>query len=59
MQYLRKLISLFYKNYSDRSMVISQAINIIPPMVKPIVKPIATTKLIKQKQGQSSSSVNK
>ena len=46
-QHLRKLISLFYKNYPDKSTAISLAINTTPPMVRPTIKP---TKPLKWKK---------
>ena len=43
-QHLKKLISFFHKNYSNKPTTTSSAIDITPPMVRltvrPIVKPI-------------------
>ena len=40
-QHLKKLISLFYKDHSDKPIATSEAINTIPPMAKPTIKPAA------------------
>ena len=48
-QYLRKLISSFYKDYPDKPTVTSPAIDTIPLMARPIVRPI---KPLKQKRGR-------
>ena len=50
-QHLRKLISLFYKNYSNKPTAISEAIDTVPPMAKPIIKPAAKPTALKPKQG--------
>ena len=55
-QHLRKLISSFYKDYSDKLTVTFLPINIAPPMAKPIIK---LTKPSKQKHSQSVNSTNK
>ena len=46
-QYLRKLISLFYKDHLDKQTAISKAINIAPLMARPTIKLTA----LKQKWG--------
>ena len=55
-QHLRKLISSFHKDHSNKPTAISKAINTAPPMARPIIKPAAkpTIRLmaLKQKQGQ-------
>ena len=48
-QHLRKLISSFHKNYSDKSTAIFPAIDTISPMARPTAKPI---EFLKQKQEQ-------
>ena len=45
-QHLRKLISLFYKDYSDKPTATFPTIDTTPPIIRPIVKP---TKPLKQK----------
>ena len=55
-QYLRKFISLFHKDHSDKPNATSSAIDTAPPMARPTVKP---AKLLKQKQGQPVNSTNK
>lgn len=44
--YFRKLVNLFYKNYSNKPLIILFAINIILLIAWSIIKP---TKFIKQK----------
>ena len=39
-QYLRKLISAFYKNYFKKPIATFLLINFAPPIAKPIIKPI-------------------
>lgn len=39
-QYFRKLISLFHKNYSNKSTTISETITIRAQIAKPTMKPI-------------------
>ena len=48
-QHLRKLISLFHKDYLDKPMATSLAIDTAPPMARPTVK---FTKLPKRKRGE-------
>ena len=55
-QYFRKLISLFHKDYLDKPTTTSSAIDIAPPMARPTVKP---TEPPKQKQGRPANSTNK
>ena len=45
-QHLKKLISSFHKDHSDKSTATSPAIDTAPPMARPTVKP---TELPKQK----------
>ena len=55
-QYLKKLISLFYKDYPNKPTATSKTINTTLPMVRPIIKPTAKPTVrpmtLKQKQGQ-------
>ena len=46
-QHLRKLISSFHKDYSDKPTATSPAIDTAPPMTRPTVKP---TEPLKRKQ---------
>ena len=55
-QHLRKLISLFYKNYFVKPTATSPDINSVPLMVRLIVKPMEP---LKQKRGQPANSTNK
>ena len=55
-QHLRKLINLSHKDYPDKLVVTSPAINTVPPIARPTVKP---TELTKQKQRWSTISTNK
>ena len=55
-QHLRKLISSFHKDHSDKLTAISKVINTAPPMARPTVKPTGPPK---QKQGQPANSSNK
>ena len=55
-QYLRKLINLFHKDYLDKLIATSPIIKTTPPMARLIIKP---TKPTKQKQGQLANSINK
>ena len=55
-QYLRKLISLFYKDHPDKPTATSLAIDTTPPIVRPTVK---INKPSKQKQRWSANSTNK
>ena len=55
-QHLRKLINLFYKDYSDKSTVTSLALDIALALARLIVKPIEP---LKQKRGQPITSINK
>lgn len=48
-QYIRNYISLFYKNYSNKPIKTSSAIDTTSPIAKLTIKPI--TELTKQKQG--------
>lgn len=56
-QHFRKLISSFHKDHSDKLTIISKAINTIPLMARPTIRP--TAKPTKQKQGRSANSTNK
>ena len=59
-QYLRKLISSFYKDHLDKLTMTFSTINTAPPMARPIVRPrVKPTKLPKQKRGQPANSTNK
>ena len=63
-QHLRKLISLFYKDYSDKPTAISKAIDIAPLIARPTIKLAAKSTIrptaLKQKQGRpSGKSTNK
>ena len=49
-QHLRKFISLFYKDHPDKPTATSPAIDTIPPMARPTVRP---TKPPKRKQGRT------
>ena len=55
-QHLRKLISLFHKDYPDKPTATFPAINTASPMARPTVKP---TRPPKQKRGQPANSTNK
>lgn len=55
-QYLKKLIRSFYKNYSDKLIVIFEAIDTALLIVKPTIRP--TVKPIKQKKCQSANTTN-
>ena len=55
-QYLRKLISLFYKDHLDKTTATFPTINTAPLMAKPTVKP---TEPPKYKRGWSVNSTNK
>ena len=44
-QHLQKLIILFYKNYLDKPIAISKAIDIILPITRPIIKLAAKQKV--------------
>lgn len=57
-QQLKKLISLFYKDYINKLIVIFETINIVLLMARLTVKPIGKSS-IKQKQGQPVNSTNK
>ena len=56
LQHLRKLISLFHKDHPDKSTATSHAINTIPPMARPTIKPTGPPK---QKRGWPANSINK
>ena len=69
-QHLRKFISLFYKNYSNKPIVIFEAFNTILLRAKQIVKPkkqksdqlgkqTVTPMVLKQKQDQLANNINK
>ena len=59
-QHLRKLISLFHKNHSDKPTATSEAIDTAPPMARPTVRPTATaTGQPKRKRGRPVNSTNK
>ena len=45
-QHLRKLISLFHKNYPDKPTMIFEAINTTLPMAQPTIKPIVKPFLV-------------
>ena len=47
--HLRKLISLFHKDHPDKPTATSLAIDTIPPMARPTVKP---TERLKRKRGR-------
>ena len=55
-QHLRKLISSFYNDYSDKSTAISKVIDTALPMARPTIKPAAKPTIrpmaLKQKQSQ-------
>ena len=55
-QYLRKLINLFYKDHPDKPTTTSPAIDTAPPMARPTVKP---TEPPKQRREQPANSTNK
>ena len=55
-QYLRKLISLFYKEHPDKPTAISPIIDTALLMARPIVKPTGPPK---QKRGRPANSINK
>ena len=55
-QYLRKLISLFYMNHPDKPTVTSPTIDTAALMARPTVKP---TRPPKQKRGRPANSTNK
>ena len=55
-QHLRKLINSFYKDYPDKPIATSLAINIAPPIARLTVKSTLPTK---QKQRQPANSTNK
>ena len=55
-QYLKKLLNSFHKNYLDKPTAVFPSINTAPPMARPIAKPIEP---IKQKQRQPANSTNK
>ena len=55
-QHFRKLISLFHKDHPDKSTATSHAINTIPPMARPTIKPTGPPK---QKRGWPANSINK
>ena len=57
-QYLRKLISSFYKDYPEKPTATSPPVDSALPMARPTVKPTAkfTTK---RKQGRPANSANK
>ena len=56
-QHLKKLISLFYKNYSEKPTVISPPINSAPLMARPTIK--FTQPITNWKRGRSANSANK
>ena len=60
-QHLRKLISSFYKDHSEKPTATSEAIDTTPPMARPTIKPAAksTTEPAKQKRGQPANSAKK
>ena len=59
-QYLRKLISSFYKNHPDKSTATSPAIDIASLMARPTVIPtVKPTEPPKQKRRQPANSTNK
>ena len=55
-QHFRKLINLFHKDHPDKPTITSHAIDTVPPMARPTIKP---TGLSKQKRGRLASSTNK
>lgn len=58
-QYVRKLISLFYKDYSDKPTAIFEINNTAPLMARLNIRPNAITKSMKQKQECSANKPNK
>ena len=60
-KYLKKLISLFYKIYPNKQIVISKITNNIPLITRPIIKLAAKIPIepLKQKQGKPFNSNNK
>ena len=56
-QHLRKLISLFHKDYLDKPTRTSEAIDTAPPMARPTIRPMI--KPIKRKRGRPVNSSNK
>lgn len=58
-QHLRKLISSFYKDHLKKSIATSKAIDTVSLIARPTIKPSATTKPIKQKQGRLANNSNK
>ena len=55
-QHLRKLISSFYKDHSDKATAISPTIDTAPPMARPTVK---STKPLKRIRGRSTECIKK
>ena len=49
-QYLRKLISLFYKVHLDKPIAISKVIDTALPIARPTIKPAAKPTTLKQKR---------
>ena len=49
-QHLRKLISLFYKDYRDKPTATSEAIDTARPIARLIINPAAKPTALKQKQ---------
>ena len=59
-QHLKKLISLFHKDYLNKSTATSPTINTAPPMARPMIKlTVKLTESPKQKRGQLANSTNK
>ena len=54
-QHLKRLISLCHKDHPNKTSATSQAIDIVPPIARPIVKPMVT----KKKQSQPANNTNK
>lgn len=54
-QYLRRLVTTFHKNYLDKPTATSPLIDIAPPMTKSTIRPKAF--MIKQKLGWSAKTV--
>ena len=60
-QYLKKLMSLFYKDYPDKPTATFEAIETVSLMTRLTIKSVAksTTEPVKQKQCQPANSANK
>ena len=58
-QHHRKLISSFHKDHPEKPTATSEAIDTVPPMARPTIKPKSATKPAKQKRGRPTNSANK